>query len=143
MLLKRGSFFLGLGLLLVILSSCQPFVPTGDFIVYVINKTAANPYYNVGASTTYKINSQEAPVLNLVRGQTYTFGIDAPGHPFYLTTDPNGGPAGVSAELTTGVMGQQTEVGEMTFTPSASTPNLIYYQCAVHTDMGWKINITG
>jgi hypothetical protein len=142
-MMKRAVLFLGLGLFLLALSACQPFVPTGDFIVTVITKTPANPEYHVGADTGYVINGVEAAVLTLTRGTKYTFGINAPGHPFYLTTDANGGP-GYPGEITGAtVTGQATETGEMTFTPDATTPNLIYYQCGVHTNMGWQITITG
>ena len=112
-----------------------------DFNVTVETKTT-HPYTGSGVSIGYTINGVQGKELTLTRGHTYTFGIDTPGHPFYLTTDPVGG-AGAPGEITAGVMGSQTQSGTLTFTPDASTPSLIYYQCAVHQYMGWKIDITG
>lgn len=37
-------------------------------------------------SVAYIINGQRNPTLQLVRGQTYTFAINAVGHPFWIKT---------------------------------------------------------
>jgi hypothetical protein len=29
----------------------------------------------------------------------------------------------------------------LSFTPSETTPDLLYYQCEIHDNMGWRINI--
>ncbi len=133
----------GAGLLALALVSCMPAGTTAnaDFNVTAVAKTAGDPYFGVGNAFCFAINGVHEQEITLTRGVTYTFGIDTPGHPFYLTTDPTGGP-GAPGEITSGVMGSQTQTGTLTFTPGASTPALIYYQCAVHPDMGWKIDIT-
>ncbi len=140
--MKWGRIFLASGILLVLLAACSTFVPTGDFIVTVTTKTPSNPYYKQGVTTTYEINGVEANELTLHYGTTYTFGINAPGHPFYLTTSDIGGP-GFPGELpaSAGVTGQETETGEMTYTPGVATASPIYYQCGVHDYMGWKIDL--
>ena len=124
------------------LASCGLVVPKGDFNVTVTTKTSAHPYFGVGSTLGYVVNGVEGAALSLTRGTTYTFGIDTPGHPFYLTTDATGGPTGLAGEWTSGVTGSRTEVGLLTFTPGSDAPSLLYYQCAVHTNMGWKITIT-
>lgn len=127
---------------LLALAACSsPMMGSADYYVTAATKTT-HPYTGLGNPVGYVINGIQGDELTLVRGTTYTFSIDTPGHPFYLTTDPVGG-AGAPGEITTGVTGSLTDVGTLTFTPGASTPNLIYYQCGVHQYMGWKINITG
>jgi hypothetical protein len=132
-----------IGVALLALAACTSPMSSdnADFKVTVETKTT-HPEFGIGESIGYTINGVQGMELTLMRGHTYTFGIDAPGHPFYLTTDANGGP-GAPGEITTGVMGSETQNGTLTFTPGASTPNLIYYQCAVHLDMGYKIDVTG
>jgi hypothetical protein len=112
-----------------------------DFTVTVATKTT-HPYTGLGFVDGYVVNGVQGMELSLMRGVTYTFAINTSGHPFYLATDPVGGP-GAPGEITAGVTGSQTQVGTLTFMPSASTPSLIYYQCAMHQYMGFKIDITG
>lgn len=106
--------------------------------VIVVTKTAAHPYFGTGSALGYELNGTEGPELTLMRGTTYTFNINAPGHPFYISTDAAG--AGVG-EVTNGVTGSQTSFGTLTFTPNASHPSLLYYQCFNHLNMGYKLNI--
>ncbi len=130
-----------MGAIVLALAACtSPFV-RADYYVTAETKTT-HPYTGLGNPVGYTINGTQGLELTLTRGMTYTFSINTPGHPFYLTTDPVGG-TGAPGEITMGVTGSLTDVGTLTFTPSAATPNLIYYQCAVHQYMGWKINITG
>ncbi len=114
--------------------------PPGDFTVSVALKTMQDPYFGVGDPNAYVVNGVQGAELTLTRGASYTFSINGPGHSFYLSTDPVGG-LGAPGELTSGVTGQLTGVGVLTFTPDASTPSLIYYQCGLHPDMGWKIHV--
>ncbi len=108
------------------------------FMVMDVMKDPSHPYYGVGSAMGYEIDGVQGKELTLVRGITYTFNINAPGHPFYISTDPNGAGAG---EVTQGVTGSQTDVGILTFTPDNSHPSLLYYQCFSHLNMGWKLNI--
>ncbi len=136
----RKLFYMAAALLA--LAACSPpMMGNANFYVTAVTKTT-HPYTGLGNPVGYAINGIQGNELTLMRGTTYTFSIDTPGHPFYLTTDPVGG-AGAPGEITTGVTGSLTDVGVLTFTPGASTPNLIYYQCGVHQYMGWKITITG
>lgn len=86
------------------------------------------------------------PTLVLYEGNTYTFTINASGHPFYFTTDDGTGwSAGTfTGEYTTGVTGSQTDVGIITIQvsagDSAATP-LLYYQCGNHAAMGGMIEL--
>ena len=123
------------------LAACTVNVPVGDFNITVGVKTAANPLFGVGVDVAYFVNGVEAKTLTLTSGQKYTFGINAPGHPFYLSTNKDGG-TGFPGEVTTGVVGSRTENGLLTFTSDATTPSTLYYNCGVHLDMGGTITIT-
>ena len=76
--------------------------------------------------------------LTLTRGQTYTFVVNAPGHPFHITTVPG---LPVQDLVDAGLSGNGTTSGTVTFTPSASTPTSFSYQCSVHTAMTGAINL--
>ncbi len=137
----RKALRLALIVTVLALGSCDLVVPKGDFNITVMVKTAAHPLYGVGSNLGYVVDGVEGKALTLTRGQTYTFGINAPGHPFYLSTNPGGG-AGFPGEWTTGVTGSRTELGLLTFTSDAYTPGTLYYDCGVHLDMGGTITIT-
>jgi len=76
--------------------------------------------------------------LTLTRGQTYMFVVNAPGHPFHITTVPGLPPQDL---VDAGLSGNGTASGTVTFTPSASTPASFSYQCSVHTAMTGTINV--
>jgi hypothetical protein len=59
-------------------------------------------------------------------------------HDFYFATSPMGRGAGT---ITDGIRGQFTYIGDVSFTPSASTPDVVYYECRNHAYMGGKIHI--
>lgn len=127
----------------ICLSACTLTVPKGDFNITVSTKTASSPTYGLGAANLeYLVNGEAGKVLSLTRGTTYSFSINAPGHPFYLTTSAVGGGSGLSQEWKEGVTGSLAEVGQMTFTPNQNTPSLLYYQCSLHDYMGWKITVS-
>jgi hypothetical protein len=126
----------------VAVASCSIAVPKGDFNVTAAVKTAASPQVGKGNTVGYVVNGTEGLALTVVRGTKYTFAVNAPGHPLYLTTSSIGGPSGLGNEWLTGVTGSRTDVGTVTFTPDATTPSLLYYQCSVHDNMGWTITVT-
>jgi len=126
-----------------LLATCTVDVPHGDYYVTAATKTTAHPQFGVGNPVGYVVNDTQGLAITLTRGTTYTFGVNAPGHPLYFTTSVVGGASGRASELTSadGVTGSRTEQGTITFTPNAGTPGLLYYQCAVHDNMGWTITV--
>jgi len=88
---------------------------------------------------SYRIDGVDDPTLNLVRGTTYTFNITASGHPFYIKTVPG---AGTLNQYGTGVIGNGTQVGTLTWTVAPSAPATLFYNCSVHSNMTGQINIT-
>jgi hypothetical protein len=89
----------------------------------------------------YVLDGQIRPVLTLQRGTAYTFQLNqASFHPFVLTASGSGG--GATVPFTQGVVSTGNCCGAtLTFTPSATTPNTLFYVCTVHTGMGNQINI--
>lgn len=73
----------------------------------------------------------------LYRGSTYSFVINASGHPFYFTTDDgtNYSSNQYFNEYTDGVTGSRTDVGTITFTVPSDAPDTLYYQCGLHSAM--------
>ena len=79
----------------------------------------------------------------LYRGGTYTFNINAVGHPFYFTTDngSNFSSGQYVDEYTSGVTNSRTDNGTITFVVPANAPDTLYYQCAYHAPMFGAITI--
>jgi hypothetical protein len=93
---------------------------------------------NSGTSA-YIINSASNPTLTLVRGSTYTFNVNASGHPFHIQTVNT---AYSSADVyTSGVTNSGASVGTITFTVPGGAPNTLYYVCQMHATMRGTINI--
>lgn len=113
--------------------------PNIDFVVVVVTKTNAHPLFNQGHPFGYRINNVEGREITLKRGTTYTFSVNTPGHPFYISTSEVGASAG---EYTAGVTNGRITSGTLVFTPDGNTPDLLYYQCFIHPSMGYIINIT-
>ena len=92
------------------------------------------------AGGTYTINSVGSnPTLTLVRGSTYTFNVNAAGHPFHIQTVNS---AYSSADVyTSGVTNPGVAVGTITFTVPGGAPNTLYYVCQFHSSMKGTINI--
>jgi hypothetical protein len=105
--------------------------------------------YNVTNSgeSYYNLDGYEQPEISLVRGKTYTFDVDASGHPFHISTDPNGGDFsgiytdGVSVTNPSGANPNATETGTLMFTVSNNAPDTLYYQCGSHNGMGAAITV--
>jgi hypothetical protein len=117
-------------------------VPSPDqFCVIVGNKTAGNPNPG-GESMCYYINGLECPALSLERGRTYFFRmVNVPAlHPFYISTNEVGAGSGLytnGVTPPTGVSGNLV----LTFAVPAAAPDQLYYQCAHHERMGWRLDI--
>ena len=78
------------------------------------------------------------PTLYLVRGKTYTFNINASGHPFYINTTNT---TGTGYQYTNGITGQGTTSGDLVFTVPQDAPKKLYYNCQYHSSMNGTIHI--
>ncbi len=112
------------------------------FSVIVEPKNQSHPQFGLGGRPEgFTINGVQGMELTLIRGITYSFAVMAPGHAFIISTSSEGGSANMASEVTNGVVNSQVSSGTLFFTPNASHPSLLYYQCGLHDFMGWKINI--
>jgi hypothetical protein len=90
-------------------------------------------------TSAYMINGESNPTLNLVKGQTYIFDINASGHPFWIQTIPGS----YSSEdiYNEGINGNGITLGTLTWIVSLSAPETLYYVCQFHPAMAGVINI--
>ena len=123
-------------------SSASPKV----FTVKVITKTAASPYYNVGSTLGYEINGVETPIIDLKghdSSKPYYYKFDQSDasnatHPLRFYNN-----VGKTTAYTTGVTTSGTPGNAGAHTTIAidnTTPNILYYQCSSHSNMGNFIN---
>ena len=88
--------------------------------------------------TAYLIDGSANPALTLCRRNTYTFALNAPGHPFYINTVRGTGTANA---YSTGVTGNGTETGNVTFVVDSTAPNTLFYNCSIHAAMTGTITV--
>ncbi|MET7029141.1 hypothetical protein [Sediminicola luteus] len=108
--------------------------------------TTSSKNYNVTNqdATAYIFNGEglsdvNNPALTLKRGETYTFTVDTPGHPFYIK-DVKG--TGTANAYSSGVTNNGTVNGTVTFTVPADAPDTLYYNCEFHALMTGVLTIT-
>ena len=96
--------------------------------------TSGSRSYTVtnNGSSNYVIDGSSNPTLNLLRGFTYTFSINASGHPFYIKTAQT---TGTGDQYTSGVTGNGTQSGTLTFAVRYNAPSTLYYICQYHSAM--------
>ncbi len=110
-----------------------------EFSLTVAQKNPSHPYYGRGHDVGFVVDGVQGKELVLTRGVTYIFHVDTNiRHDFYFSTSPYGRGVGT---VTDGITGQYTYRGDVTFTPGASTPDVVYYECRNHAYMGGKIHI--
>jgi hypothetical protein len=90
-------------------------------------------------SSNYLINGQSDPTLTLTEGQTYTFNVNATGHPFWIKTVSS---TGTGNAYNSGVTNNGTASGTITFVVPYDAPSTLYYNCEFHSSMAGIINIT-
>ncbi len=113
------------------------------FTNYNVVNVASGDYVFTGG----RLNGQQTePTLTLYRGETYTFNVNAVGHPFYLTTDDGSSysSGGYVGEFVSGVTNSRVDNGTLTFVIDplpGSVPDTLYYACGNHGSMYGQINI--
>ena len=116
------------------------------FTVKVITKTAASPYHNVGSNNGYSINAIETPIIELKgndTGKPYYYKFDQSdasnsGHPLRFYNNVSKQTAFTTGVTTSGTPGQAG--AHTTIAVDNDTPNILYYQCSSHANMGNFIN---
>lgn len=110
-----------------------------EYTVTVEMKNPSDPFYGQGSDMAFAVDGMQGKELVLTRGITYIFHVRTNvQHDFYFTTSPVGRGAGT---VTDGIKGQFTYIGDVSFTPTAATPDVMYYACRNHPFMGGKIHI--
>ncbi|BAQ91460.1 hypothetical protein [uncultured Mediterranean phage uvMED] len=117
------------------------------YTVTVGTKTSAHPYNGVGSSSAYFLESLESPAFTLGGADTsypYYYRFDQAdasnsGHPLLFYLD-----AGKTTAYTTNVTTNGTPGSAGAYTQIAVdeyTPNILYYQCSSHANMGNHLKI--
>jgi hypothetical protein len=89
-------------------------------------------------SVNYVINGAENPPLELMEGQTYTFNINAVGHPFWIKTVSS---TGTGDAYNSGVTNNGTDNGTISFVVPYDVPSTLYYNCQFHIGMAGTIAV--
>ena len=116
------------------------------FTVTVASKTAASPYHNVGSSNGYFINGIQTPIIELKgndTGKPYYYKFDQSdasnsGHPLRFYNNVSKQTQFTTGVTTSGTPGQAG--AHTTIAVDNDTPNILYYQCSSHGNMGNFIN---
>ena len=116
------------------------------FTVTVAAKTAASPYHNVGSSNGYFIDGVQTPIIELKgndTGKPYYYKFDQSdasnsGHPLRFYNNVSKTTAYTTGVTTSGTPGQSG--AHTTIAVDNTTPNVLYYQCSSHANMGNFIN---
>ncbi len=87
----------------------------------------------------YFVNDQQNPELSLKRGTTYQIEVNTPGHPLWIKTNES---PGTDNAYASGVTGNGTDKGTITFVVPADAPAALFYNCQYHVVMHGKINIS-
>ena len=87
----------------------------------------------------YFVNDQQNPELNLKRGTTYQIEVNTPSHPLWIKTNES---PGTDNAYASGVTGNGTDKGTITFVVPADAPAALFYNCQYHVVMHGKINIS-
>ncbi len=123
----------------------SPYASSSTPITYTVTvaaKTAAHPYNGVGSSNGYFINGIEAPIIEIKGNDTskpYHYKFDQAdasnsGHPLRFYNNASKTTAFTTGVTTNGTPGQ---AGAYTLIAvDSDTPNILYYQCSSHANMG-------
>ena len=123
--------------------SLNPTVTGGDAKTYLYSNAASYSYTvtNSGASSYTFSGSVTGsnPTLNVKQGDTLTFAVSAPGHPFWIKTAQV---TGTGSGVTTGTISNNgIESGTVTWNTSGVTAGTYYYICQFHSSMVGVINV--
>ena len=109
------------------------------FLVVTEHKTSNHPDFGKGSEHGFTVNGVQGKEIVVYRGEEYTFRVDTGvKHDFYFTTNPAGWGTAAYSE---GVTGQFTYAGDVKLKPNVATPDVLYYQCRNHKNMGGKIYV--
>ena len=82
--------------------------------------------------------AENDPTLYLTRGQQYQFVNNMGAHPFRIQSTPNGS---TGTQYNDGITNNDVSNGTLTWDVQFDAPNILYYQCTAHPNMGGPIYI--
>ena len=111
---------------------------TPPSVSYTVTNNGAGAYTFSGSA-----GGDNPNIGPFYRGGTYTFNVNASGHPFYLTTDngTNFAAGTYFGEYTSGVTGSRSDNGSVTIVVPNDAPDTLYYQCGNHSAMRGAITV--
>ena len=118
---------------------------TGAITYSSSNTSVANFLINIGISVYNGLyildgnTSNTNPTINLIRGFTYRFNVNASGHPFWIKTALG---TGTENQYNIGITNNGTTSGIIQFTVATDAPSTLYYNCQFHGSMQGTINIS-
>ena len=95
--------------------------------------------FSTHGAPAYFVNDQQNPDLSLKRGTTYQIEVNTPGHPLWIKTNES---PGIDNAFASGVTGNGTDKGTITFVVPKDAPAALFYNCQYHVVMHGKITIT-
>ena len=108
-----------------------PSIALPDDQEFGVTASGASAYTFSGAATGNN------PTLDLQKGKTYRFDVNASGHPFQIRVSDGG------SNYTNGVENAGTQSGAVYFTVPDDAPATLVYQCTNHAAMVGTINCVG
>ena len=96
--------------------------------------------YQFAATGIGFTQATDNPTLYLTKGKNYRFSVNASGHPFYIkTVNVNG----TGSAYEDGVTNNGAAVGIITFKVPYNAPDILHYNCSIHSSMHGEIRIGG
>ncbi|MCA9711686.1 MAG: hypothetical protein KDK70_37975 [Myxococcales bacterium] len=92
---------------------------------------------NAGFSD-YLFDGLADPTITVVRGCSYTFNVDALGHPFLIKSVQG---IGVANAYNDGVVNNGVAQGVITWDVSLAAPDPLFYNCQFHAPMTGEFNV--
>ena len=103
---------------------------------WILGASGTNHYTFTGPG---HLTGSSDPAIYLTRGQQYRFTNESGGHPFRIQSTPNGS---AGTQYNNGVTNQDAGNNTtLTFDVPMNAPNILYYQCTAHGNMGGPIYI--
>jgi hypothetical protein len=123
----------------------EPFFFDGDNDGQVDEPFTGVTTFNVtnDGSGAYLINGQSNPTISIARGETFTFNIDASGHPFWIQSVAGAYSASDTLGESDGVTNNGTDNGTITYVVPNNAPGQLYYACQFHSSMQGAIAVSG
>jgi hypothetical protein len=110
--------------------------PTPDYLIdTIVNVTndGSNAYIISNASI-----SGSNQTITLQRGLQYTFNVNASGHPFWIKYVNS---TGTIWEYSGSITNNGEDNGTILWTPPSGSPDVLYYNCQLHSSMAGQINL--